>query len=304
MRFSIQEQNQPKQFFHFIPAAQKETGIPNSIIKSALERINPRYHRKSDNKIFFIQKEPQIKILTIAEEDFFSLEELKEKFGLSPTKIFNQLKNKSVPQKIDWISPELFSSREENEVPNEVASPKSVSSPVLTTPPIPLPQTKKVPPIPFPRTEVPQEEIKVPPMPPEVAEILETGETFPFETTKKIKVSTFDSITSLAFFIKSGLKGKLLVHGPKKNQNVIFDGKIVSLPDLVKEIIVFHIREKMWKHGDHEASMAFSGKLVDYCSGANAKKDFISKISLFIGKIRRLDEETVWKICKELMKFL
>ena len=110
MRFSIQEEGKNKKIFHSFSAAQKETGVQNSVIEATLQRTNSRYHRKSDNKFFLIQKEPQVKILTINGEDFFSLEEIQPKFGLSQTKLLNQLKNKTFPQKIDWISPEIFSS--------------------------------------------------------------------------------------------------------------------------------------------------------------------------------------------------
>ena len=57
-------------------------------------------------------KKIQSKILEIEGEDFFSLEEIQAKFGLSPTKFLNQVKNDQFAKKIDWISPELFSGSE------------------------------------------------------------------------------------------------------------------------------------------------------------------------------------------------
>ena len=109
MRFSIQEQNEKKMFFHSPAAANKVTGLHLTTIKTILERGgNPTYHRKSDNKLFEIRKEDPIKILKIEGEDFFSLEEIQAKFGLSPTKFLNQVKNDQFAKKIDWISPELF----------------------------------------------------------------------------------------------------------------------------------------------------------------------------------------------------
>ena len=113
MRFSIQEQNEKKMFFHSPAAANKVTGLHLTTIKTILERGgNPTYHRKSDNKLFEIRKEDPIKILEIEGEDFFSLEEIQAKFGLSPTKFLNQVKNDKFAKKIDWISPELFSGSE------------------------------------------------------------------------------------------------------------------------------------------------------------------------------------------------
>ena len=113
MRFSIQEQNGKKMFFHSPAAANKVTGLHLTTIKTILERGgNPTYHRKSDNKLFEIRKEAPIKILEIEGEDFFSLEEIQAKFGLSPTKFLNQVKNDQFAKKIDWISPELFPGNE------------------------------------------------------------------------------------------------------------------------------------------------------------------------------------------------
>ena len=113
MRFSIQEQNEKKMFFHSPAAANKVTGLHLTTIKTILERGgNPTYHRKSDNKLFEIRKEAPIKILEIEGEDFFSLEEIQAKFGLSPTKFLNQVKNDQFAKKIDWISPELFPGNE------------------------------------------------------------------------------------------------------------------------------------------------------------------------------------------------
>ena len=104
MRFSIQEQNEKKMFFHSPAAANKVTGLHLTTIKTILERGgNPTYHRKSDNKLFEIRKEDPIKILEIEGEDFFSLEEIQAKFGLSPTKFLNQVKNDQFAKKIDWI---------------------------------------------------------------------------------------------------------------------------------------------------------------------------------------------------------
>ena len=113
MRFSIQEQNGKKMFFHSPAAANKVTGLHLTTIKTILERGgNPIYHRKSDNKLFEIRKEDPIKLLVIEGEDFFSLEEIQAKFGLSPTKFLNQVKNDKFAKKIDWISPELFPGNE------------------------------------------------------------------------------------------------------------------------------------------------------------------------------------------------
>ena len=109
MRFSIQEQNGKKMIFHSFAEAHKVTGVHFTTIKTTLERgANPIYHRKSDNKLFEIRKEDPIRLIMIEGEDFFSLEEIQAKFGLSPTIFLNQVKNDKFAKRIDWISPELF----------------------------------------------------------------------------------------------------------------------------------------------------------------------------------------------------
>ena len=120
MRFSIQEVGKAKRFFHLPADAQKETGLDHCLIKKVLERKNCSYHRKSDNKLFSIQKEDKIKLLTVQGKDFFSLEEIQQEFGLSPTVFMNRIKNQKFPHEIDWISPEILSPGESvSEAKNE-----------------------------------------------------------------------------------------------------------------------------------------------------------------------------------------
>ena len=79
--------------FHSFAEAHKVTGVHFTTIKTTLERgANPIYHRKSDNKLFEIRKEDPIRLIMIEGEDFFSLEEIQAKFGLSPTIFLNQVK--------------------------------------------------------------------------------------------------------------------------------------------------------------------------------------------------------------------
>ena len=122
MRFSIQVQDEPKMFFHVLPAAEKATGLNQQTISKVLERGNKVYHRQSDHKLFTISKEDPILIAKIEGEDFFSLEEIHEKFGLSPTKFLNQIKSGKFAKKIDWILDELFpeKAKQEKEKPDEI----------------------------------------------------------------------------------------------------------------------------------------------------------------------------------------
>ena len=200
------------------------------------------------------------------------------------------------------------------------------SSSIPPVPPVPLLRRKvgslPIPPIPFPRRKVPDppqspvslprrkvnpppqfspEPIDKPAIPPEVAEIIEAGETCPFATSKKIEPTTFLSAEKVARFIKSGI-GKIFLHGPKKNLMFICNDKKVFLPDLVKEIIVFHIRDQMWKDGDRKATEAFTEQVLEYNFSQQKMKDWIN--AGFLAKVRRLDDEAVMPICKELMKMI
>ena len=109
MRFSVQEDGKAKRFFHLPADAQKETGVHHSLIKGVVARNNSSYHRKSDNKLFVIQKEPAVKLLTVQGKDFFSLEEIQSEFKLSPTVFANQIRNQKFPHEVDWVSPEILS---------------------------------------------------------------------------------------------------------------------------------------------------------------------------------------------------
>ena len=111
MRFSVQVQDEPKMFFHSFPAAEKATGLNRQTIRDVLERGNKVYHRKADHKLFHISKEDPILVARIEGEEFFSLEEIQTKLGLSPTRFLNQIKSGKFAKKIDWISDELFSER-------------------------------------------------------------------------------------------------------------------------------------------------------------------------------------------------
>ena len=168
------------------------------------------------------------------------------------------------------------------------------SAPEISFPSLPQPPAA-VPP--------PQVSPKPPSTPPEVAEVIRAGKTFSFETSKKIEPTTFLSAAKVARFIKSGC-GKLFLQGPKKHQMFICNDKRVHLPDLVREIIVFHIRDQMWKDEDGAAGSAFFNGVVEYNL---AKTDKTTKNWIqagFLARIRKLDDETIEQICKEFMKMV
>ena len=114
MRFSIKVSGSDKMFFHVFPPAERATGLHRQIIQTVLDKDNTFYQRKSDGQLFAIRKEDPILVAKIEGEDFFSLEEIQKKFGVSPTKFLNQVQNGKFMKKIDWISPELFPEKEKN----------------------------------------------------------------------------------------------------------------------------------------------------------------------------------------------
>ena len=262
MRFSIQEQNGKKMFFHSPAAANKVTGLHLTTIKTILERGgNPTYHRKSDNKLFEIRKEDPIKILEIEGEDFFSLEEIQAKFGLSPTKFLNQVKNDQFAKKIDWISPELFPGNESEtekidelevlreqfekyqaemrsqfekyqaEMSNLHAEISRLSAKVETL-----------------EASLASRPAEVSPPPQE--KIFKSKTVFPLDSF---------NINSIARFIRKGIIGKIQSSGPKTHRYVLIDGRREFLPDLVEQIIRDHIVPVMENETQEEKTKRLNG---------------------------------------------
>ena len=309
MRFSIQEQNGKKMFFHVPAAANKVTGLHLTTIKTILERGgNPIYHRKSDNKLFEIRKEDPIKLLVIEGEDFFSLEEIQAKFNLSPTKFLNQVKNDKFAKKIDWISPELFPGNEsETEKIDELEILREeMRSQFEKFQAEMRSQFEKY------QAEIDRLSAKVETLEKEKASLPPQGAKLPGELRSqeaKPKVfnppRTFDSssfsLQSLAKFIRNGLVG-VRSDGPKTHRYVLVNDKREYLPDLVKQIIQEDIlptleygSEEERKRTIEEISDTFNSKTVGMSTGA---------FFALRGKIRRLEETTIMEVTKEVMKLI
>ena len=261
MRFSIQEQNEKKMFFHSPAAANKVTGLHLTTIKTILERGgNPTYHRKSDNKLFEIRKEDPIKILEIEGEDFFSLEEIQAKFGLSPTKFLNQVKNDKFAKKIDWISPELFPGNEsetekiddELEVLREQEKYQEMRS-----------QFEKY------QAEMSNLHAEISRLSAKVETLEASLASRPAEVSPPPQEKIFKSktvfpldsfnINSIARFIRKGIVGKIQPSGPKTKRKVLIDGREEYLPDLVEQIIRDHIVPVMENETQEEKTKRLNG---------------------------------------------
>ena len=303
MRFSIQEQNGKKMFFHSPAAANKVTGLHLTTIKTILERGgNPTYHRKSDNKLFEIRKEDPIKILEIEGEDFFSLEEIQAKFGLSPTKFLNQVKNDQFAKKIDWISPELFPGNEKIDERSEAERSEAELALALEV----LREEMRSQ---FEKyqaemsnlhAEISRLSAKVASLASRPAEVSPPPQEKIFKSKTVFPLDSFN-INSIARFIRKGIIGKIQSSGPKTHRYVLIDGRKEYLPDLVEQIIRDHIVPVMENETQEEKTkrlnkyMELKGKIDGLTIG---------ELSALRRGLSTLDPMVIVDISKELMKLI
>ena len=313
MRFSIQEQNGKKMFFHSPAAANKVTGLHLTTIKTILERGgNPIYHRKSDNKLLEIRKEDPIRLLVIEGEDFVSLEEIQAKFGLSPTKFLNQVKNDKFAKKIDWISPELFPGNEsETEKIDELEILREeMRSQFEKFQAEMRSQFEKY------QAEIDRLSAKVETLEKEKASlpanVSPQGAKLPGELRSqeaKPKVfnppRTFDSLSfsfqSLAKFIRNGFVN-IRSDGPKTHGYVLVNDKREYLPYLVKQIFQDHILPTLEYGSEEEQKRTI--EIISNIFNARTAGMTLGEFFAFRGKIRRLEETTIMEVTKEVMKLI
>ena len=302
MRFSIQEQNGKKMFFHSPAAANKATGLHLTTIKTILERGgNPIYHRKFDNKLFDIRKEDPIRLLVIEGEDFFSLEEIQAKFGLSPTKFLNQVKNDKFAKKIDWISPELFPGNEsETEKIDELEILREeMRSQFEKFQAEMRSQFEKY------QAEIDRLSAKVETLEKEKASL--PAELRSQEAKPKVfnPPGTFDSssfnLKSLGKFIRNGLVG-VRSDGPKTHGYVLVNGKREYLPVLVKQIFQDHILPTLEYGSEEEQKRTI--ETISNTFNAKTAGMTLGEFFAFRGKIKRLEETTIMEVVKEVMKLI
>ena len=300
MRFSIQEQNEKKMFFYSPAAANKVTGLHLTTIKTILERGgNPTYHRKSDNKLFEIRKEDPIKILEIEGEDFFSLEEIQAKFGLSPTKFLNQVKNDQFAKKIDWISPELFPGNESETEKIDERSEAELALEVLREE-MRSQFEKYQAEMSNLHAEISRLSAKVASLASRPAEVSPPPQEKIFKSKTVFPLDSFN-INSIARFIRKGIVGKIQPSGPKTKRKVLIDGREEYLPDLVEQIIRDHIVPVMENETQEEKTkrlnkyMELKGKIDGLTIG---------ELSALRRGLSTLDPMVIVDISKELMKLI
>ena len=297
MRFSIQEQNGKKMIFHSPAEAHKVTGVHFTTIKTTLERgANPIYHRKSDNKLFEIRKEDPIRLIMIEGEDFFSLEEIQAKFGLSPTVFLNQVKNDKFAKRIDWISPELFPGNEsETEKIDELEILRSQFEKFQEET---RSQFEKY------QAEIDRLSAKVETLEKEKAS---SGELRSQEAKPKVfnPPGTFDSLCfnfkSLAKFIRNGFVN-IRSDGPKTHRYVLVNDKREYLPDLVKQIFQDHILPAMEYGSEEERKKKMEA--IDNIFKTTKTGMSLGEFFALRRRIRKLEETTIMEVVAEVMKLI
>ena len=316
MRFSIEIQNEPKMFFHSLPATEKATGLNRKTIQDVLERGNKVYHRKSDHKLFNISKEDPILVVKIEGEDFFSLEEIHEKLGLSPTRFLNQIKSGKFAKKIDWISDELFPEKAKQDVekPDEIKILREEMKSQFekyqeeTRSQFEKYQTE----ISKFQAEIDRLSAKVETLEKEKASPPPQGAKLPGELRSqeaKPKVfnppGTFCSLSfnlqSLAKFIRNGFVN-IRSDGPKTQGYVLVNDKREYLPDLVKQIFQDHILPTLEYGSEEEQKRTI--EIISNIFNARTAGMSLGEFFAFRRKIRRLEETTIMEVTKEVMKLI
>ena len=139
MKFSIQEEGGDKQIFFTFKEASEKTGLTSKNIARVLKSGRNKYFRRSDKKTFWIQEEDTDPFIQIDGEDFFTVEEIQERFGLSRTVFFNQLRKKKThfldsqekSHEVTWkslILEKLIELMQKNEMEQRIAQKRSQHS--------------------------------------------------------------------------------------------------------------------------------------------------------------------------------
>ena len=296
----MKEQNEKKMFFHLPASAQKVTGLHMTTIKTILERGgNPTYHRKSDNKLFEIFEELPIKILTIEGKDFFSLEQVSQEFGLSPTKFMNQVRNKKFAKQIDWISDELF--------PEKFYQEKE---------PDPWEEIKKL------QAENEKLSARLEDLEAFVKKLSARVEKCETRETSLEKASSPEKAFSpaqeffkpsntldlyslapeiIAEFIVSGFVSGIQPEGPKIRQYVLINNRKEYLPDLVKPILQDHVLPLLENETEEERR-----KRIEFFINTKSKINgmTLGETAVFTRHLRELKPKVITDISKAVMKLI
>ena len=142
-----------------------------------------------------------------------------------------------------------------------------------------------------------------PPIPWAVAAVLKEGNKHPFTPPPTFAFTLFVSPKTVAQFIKAGLQGKMFVQGSKTKKIMFWNDKLIYVPDLIKEIIVFYIRSKMFT--DEELSKFFQNIIEDYTENINLFFNPKTRVSCrCVGSLKGLKDEFIHNVVNEFMKLI
>ena len=163
------------------------------------------------------------------------------------------------------------------------------------TSPVVLEQKLALPPL---AHEIPVE----PPIPWAVAEVLKGGNNHPFSPPPTFTLTVFVSAKTVAQFIKSAMHGKMCVQGAKTKKLMLWDDKLIYVPDLIKEFIVFYFRAKMY---ENEEVTEFLKQIISdhvYSDLMLSPKTAMDLKSFL--HVRKLRDEFVCNVTNEFMKLI
>ena len=142
-----------------------------------------------------------------------------------------------------------------------------------------------------------------PPIPWAVAAVLKEGNKHPFTPPPTFAFTLFVSPKTVAQFIRDGLQGKMFVQGSKTKKIMFWNDKLIYVPDLIKEIIVFYIRSKMFT--DEELSKFFQNIIEDYTENINLFFNPKTRVSCrCVGSLKGLRDEFICNVVNEFMKLI
>ena len=233
-------------------------------------------------------------VARIEGEEFFSLEEIQTKLGLSPTRFLNQIKSGKFAKKIDWISDELFSERNQQV--------KKSDELVKLQEKFQMEISKLQEKIDWLSAKVEKLEASSSSLEKEKAS--RPAEVSPqevFKASGTFSVNAFN-LQSLAKFIRNGIVGEIRSNGPKTHKSVLFNNKQEYLPDLVKQIIQDHILPEFDRGTQEEKQMALQKLSSEY----NPKATGLSLGAFFAlrGQLKRLEPTFILEVSKEVMKLI
>ena len=141
-----------------------------------------------------------------------------------------------------------------------------------------------------------------PPIPWAVAEVLKGGNKHPFFPPPTFTLTLFVSPKTVAQFIRSAMRGKMSVQGAKTKKLMLWDNRLIYAPDLIKEFIVFYIREKMFEN--EKASEFLKQIISDYVYSDLFMSPKTAANTKCLGSVKRLKDEFVCNVTNEFMKLI